>query len=848
MGDTHNGKEPELLSCSSNLMEIMLESLQTNSTISHYRILQKLGAGGMGEVYLAQDTKLDRKVALKILPADVAADQTRMRRFVQEAKAASALNHPNIITIHEIEQLDSMNFIATEFIDGETLRQRMRHTRIKLGEVLDVAIQCASALSAAHATGIVHRDIKPENIMIRRDGIVKLLDFGLAKLTEPLPLELVDTEAPTSFKTDPGTVVGTAVYMSPEQARGNEIDARTDIFSLGIVLYEMVAGRLPFEGSSPTEVMVSLLSEKESQPLARYSTEVPIEFERIVSKGLRKNRDERYQTIKDMLLDLRSLKQELEFQRKLERSVPPHLKNADTGEQAVETVMESSERSTVDERGPARGIELNKTRVVIAVAALLIIALGVGAYLYSIRSRSGAINSIAVLPLVNASNNPDTEYLSDGISESLINSLTELQQLRVVARSTAFRYKGKEVDPQAVGRDLKVQAVLMGRVRQMGDRLNIQVDLVDAATGAQLWGEEYERKVSEVIYVKQAIAREVTEKLRLRLSGAQQQQLEKRETTNAEAYQAYLRGRYYWNQRTADGIRKATQEFQQAIQHDPNYALAYVGLADSFILLEAYAGVPSAENLPKARAAVDRALQIDESLAEAHTSLAEIHLRQWRWAEAEQEFRRAIALNPNYPTAHHWFSIYLRVKGQYDEGLKESKRAQELDPLSSIISSNLANAYYLKNDFKSAIELSQKVVELDPRHPNSYHNLGWSYLRQGRDEEAVGKFQKAVDLSGRASSYLSSLGYFYAVKGRRDEALQIMRELEGRYERREAIGIHLAGVLAGLGETDQAFAWLEKDFEQRSGVLPEVRWWNNFGELRSDPRYASLLRRMGLEP
>ncbi|HEX6188488.1 MAG TPA: protein kinase [Pyrinomonadaceae bacterium] len=829
-------------------MELMLESLQANTTISHYRILQKLGAGGMGEVYLAQDTKLDRKVALKILPADVATDQTRMRRFVQEAKAASALNHPNIITIHEIEQIVSMNFIATEFIDGETLRQRMRHTPMKLGEVLDVAIQCASALSAAHATGIVHRDIKPENIMIRRDGIVKVLDFGLAKLTEQIPLESVDTEAPTSLKTNPGTVVGTAVYMSPEQARASETDARTDIFSLGIVLYEMVAGRLPFDGSSSTEVLASILSEKEPLPLARYSTEVPVELERIVSKALRRNREERYQTIKDMLLDLQSLKQELEFQRKLERSVPPHLKSTDPGEHAVETGMSSPTRSTVNERGPSSGIELNKTRVVIAVAALLIIALGVGAYLYFIRSRSGAINSIAVLPLVNDGNNPETEYLSDGISESLINSLTELQQLRVVARSTAFRYKGKEVDPQAVGRELNVRAVLMGRVRQVGELLNIQVDLVDASTGAQLWGEEYERKVSEVIYVKQAIAREVTEKLRLRLSGAQQQQLEKRETTNAEAYQAYLRGRYYWNQRTADGIRKATQEFQQAIQHDPNYALAYVGLADSFILLEAYAGVPSAENLPKARAAVDRALQIDESLAEAHTSLAEIHLRQWRWAEAEQEFRRAIALNPNYPTAHHWFSIYLRVKGQYDEVLKESKRAQELDPLSSIISSNLANAYHLKNDFKSAIELSQKVVELDPRHPNSYHNLGWAYLRQGRDEEAVAKFQKAVDLSGRASSYLSSLGYFYAVKGRRDEALQIMRELEGRYERREAIGIHLAGVLAGLGETDQAFAWLEKDFEQRSGVLPEVRWWNNFGELRSDPRYANLLRRMGLEP
>lgn len=828
-------------------MELMLESLQTNSTISHYRILQKLGAGGMGEVYLAQDTKLDRKVALKILPADVAADQTRMRRFVQEAKAASALNHPNIITIHEIEQIVSMNFIATEFIDGETLRQRMRHTPMKLGEVLDVAIQCASALSAAHATGIVHRDIKPENIMIRRDGIVKVLDFGLAKLTEQLPLESVDTEAPTSLKTNPGTVVGTAVYMSPEQACGTEMDARTDIFSLGIVLYEMVAGRLPFDGSSSTEVLASILSEKEPLPLARYSTEVPAELERIVSKALRKNREERYQTIKDMLLDLQSLKQELEFQRKLERSVPPHLKSADTGEQAVETVMRSSARSTVDERGPTSGIELNKTRVVIAVAALLIIAL-VGTYLYFIRSRSGAINSIAVLPLVNASNNPDTEYLSDGISESLINSLTELQQLRVIARSTAFRYKGKEVDPQAIGRELSVRAVLMGRVRQIDDRLNVQVDLVDAVTGTQLWGQEYENRVQDVLSIKQAIAREVTERLRLRLSGEQQQQLAKRDTTNTEAYQFYLHGRYHWNKRTAEGIRKAIEQFQQAIERDPNYALGHVGLADSLLLLTAYAGVPSSETLPKAETAVARALQLDDSLAEAHTSMAEIHLRQWRWAEAEQEFRRAISLNPNYPTAHHWFSICLMIKGKFDEALLESKRAQELDPLSLIIGSNLAQGYFLKNDINSAREHLHKLIELDPSFPNAHHFLGWLYHKEGHSEEAAAEFEKAVELSGRASGYLSSLGYGYAVTGRRGEAIQILRELEGRYARREALGIHLAGVCAGLDEMDRAFAWLEKDYEQRSGVLPEVRWWNNFGELRSDPRYASLLRRMGLEP
>ncbi|MGI8918613.1 MAG: protein kinase domain-containing protein [Pyrinomonadaceae bacterium] len=825
----------------------MDKDLASGAFLSHYRIVSKIGEGGMGEVYLAQDMKLDRKVALKILPSDVATDQTRMRRFVQEAKAASALNHPNIITIHEIEQIDSMNFIATEFIDGETLRQRMRHTPMKLGEMLDVTIQCASALSAAHATGIVHRDIKPENIMMRLDGIVKVLDFGLAKLTERLRPESVDTEAPTSFKTDPGTVVGTAVYMSPEQARGTETDARTDIFSLGVVAYEMVTGRLPFEGSSSSEVMASILSEKEPQPLARYSIEAPVELERIVLKALRKNREERYQTIKDLQLDLQSLKQELEFQRKLERSVPPHLKSAaDTGEQAVE--MESAARPTAGERGATTGIKINNTSVVIAVSALLIIVLGIGAYFYFTRSRRETISSIAVLPLVNTSGDPNTEYLSDGISEALINSLTELQQLRVIARSTAFRYKGREVDPQAVGRELNVRAVLMGRVRQMGDTLNIQVDLVDASTGAQLWGQEYERKLSDVLSVKQAITREVTEKLKLRLSGEEQQQLVKRDTSNVEAYQFYLRGRYFWNKRTADGLKKSIEQFQQAIDRDPTYALGYVGLADCYLVLELYAGVPSRESLPKARAAVDRALQLDGSLPEAHTSSAYIYQQMWRWAEAEQEYKRAISLNPNYATAHLWFGLYLRTKGQFDDALRETRRAQELDPLSPIISENVAHLYQLKNDFDSAIEQCKRIIELDPSFPEAHSNLGFAYRKQGRYDEAMAEFQKAVELSGRASRYLSYLAFFYADTGRRAEVFRILKELEEKYARREATGQYLAGVYAGLGEKDQAFVWLEKDFEQRSGQLPFFPTRFPFEGLHSDPRYADLVRRMGLQP
>jgi len=489
----------------------------------------------------------------------------------------------------------------------------------------------------------------------------------------------------------------------------------------------------------------------------------------------------------------------------------------------------------------------HRRSLIIALLGLIVAAVGL-AYLIYFPVPARKIDSIAVLPFTNASGDPNTEYLSDGISEALINSLTELQQLRVVARSTAFHYKGKEVDPQAVGRELNVRAVLMGRVRQMGDTLNIQVDLVDATTGAQLWGEEYERKVSDVLSVKQAIVLEVTEKLRLRLSGEEQQRLVKRDTTNAEAYQFYLRGRYFWNKRTADGLKKAIEQFQQAIDHDPNYALGYVGLADCYVLLEEYAGVPSSETLPKARAAADRALQIDDSLAEAHTSSAYIYQKLWRWAEAEEEYKRAISLNPNYPTAHHWFTIYFRTKGQIDDAMREIKRAQELDPLSLVISDNVAFVYLLKNDLNSAIEQCQRVIELDPGFPYAHDVLGAAYLKQRRYEEATAEFQKAVELSGRESQILSDLGYCYAVTGRRAEALAILKELEEKYARRESSGQFLAGVYTGLGDKDQAFAWLEKDFAQRSGQLPTIAWRLHFEDLRSDPRYADLVRRMGLKP
>ena len=827
------------------------------STLSHYRIVSKIGAGGMGEVYLAEDVRLGRKVALKILNADLTRHEDRVRRFEQEARAASALSHPNILTIFDIGKEDSTHFIATEFIDGQTLRSALARARMKISEVLDTAVQTAAALAAAHAAGIIHRDIKPENIMVRPDGLVKVLDFGLAKL--------VETQAPSANSgartiakadTDPGTVMGTAAYMSPEQARGQKVDARTDVFSLGVVIYEMIAGRAPFEGETASHVIVSIL-EKEPAPLTRSSPDAPSELERIVTKALAKDKDERYQTVKDLLIDLKRLKQRRDVDAEIERSISPDTISrssvgASGGLEPVGTTVSSAvstgnvaAHTTSSAEYLVSGIKQHRKGVIAALAVLLIAG---AALVYSLYPAADvAIDSIAVLPLANAGSDPNLEYLSDGISESLINSLSQLQRLRVTARTTAFRYKGREVDPQQVGRELNVRAVLMGRVRQVGDSLNMQVDLVDAKTGAQLWGEEYNRKLSDILAVKQDISREITDKLRLKLTGDEQKQITRRDTTNAEAYQSYLRGRYHWNKRSGDELKKAIEQFQQAIERDPNYALAYTGLADCYMLLEQYAGVPTSETGAKTKAAADRALAIDDSLAEAHTSLAFHYHQSWRWEEAEKEFKRAISLNPNYPTARHWYQILLIALGRNDEALAEIKRAQELDPLSPVLEVNIGEAYVQMGDFDSAMEHAKRLVQLDPNFSLAHQIYGLAYLKQRRYAEATAEFQQNVT-NDRSAFSLAHLGHTLAMAGRRDEAMAVLKELEGMYTKRESLAQYQAAVYAGLGDKDQAFGWLEKGFQARNATLVFVKFDLTFDALRSDPRYADLLRRMGLKP
>ena len=808
----------------------------------------------MGEVYLALDTELGRTVAIKILPGALASNERRLQRFIQEARAASALNHPHILTIYEIGTTGTTHFIATEFIDGETLRQQISKG-MKLAEVLEVAIQTAGALAAAHEASIIHRDIKPENIMVRRDGYIKLLDFGLAKLTEP---SIVDSEAPTRamVNTSEGTVMGTANYMSPEQAQGTKVDARTDLWSLGAVLYEMVTGQVPFAGKTPTET-ISLILQKEPLPLTRYSHEVPAELDRIVTKALTKNREERYQTAKDLLIDLRNLKRKLEVDAEIDRTVPSELRAAPSTSGGPGTPATASGVAATATPGTAHaassaeylfsGIKQHKLAVASALLVLVIGVVGLSVYLHA-RNTEVAIESIAVLPFQNRSTEPDSEYLSDGLAESLIYRLSQLPNLKVSPTSTVFRYKGKEIDPVKVGQELGVSVVLSGRIVQRGDQLTISAELVDVRYNKLLWGEQYDRKMSDLLATQREIAREIVEKLKLKVSG-EEKVLAKHYTENNEAYQLYLKGRFYWNKRTAEATKKAIEYFNQAIEKDSGFALAYAGLADCYVVPANR--LPPREAMPKAKAAAMRALELDETLAEAHTSLGRVlTIYDWDWTSAEKEYTRAIELNPRYAIAHQWYGGWLQAMGRGNEAIAERKWALELDPLSPIVNFELGLAFYYARDYDQAIEQFNKTLELDQNFLPAQQFLPAAYEQKRTYGEAIAGFKKAIPLMGGSEWALTrgGLGHVYAVLGKKSETLAPVDELKQLSAREYVPASSVALVYAGLGDKDQAFAWLEKGYEERAFQMQWLKVEPRWDSLRSDPRFAALVRRIGLPP
>jgi len=778
--------------------------------LGHYQILKPLGAGGMGEVYLARDVRLKREVAIKILPEKLTNDVQAVERFMREAHAASALNHPNILTIYDIGEHENIRFIATEFVEGKTLRQKMQDGPPGLSEVLDIAVQVSNALAAAHSAGIVHRDIKPENIMIRSDGYVKVLDFGIAKLTQS---KASGDDAATLIKasTTPGMVLGTVFYMSPEQVRGLEVDARSDIFSLGVMIYEMVAGRLPFSGETVSDVIAGILK-SEPQPLSGIVKNVPLELEWSIAKALCKGRDERYQTIKGFLGDLKRLGQRLDLETELKRA---HDSNAvlAAGTLIFPAARESSKTSQ------------RKTRT------------------------RKAIDSLAVLPFINDGDDREADYLSDGITESIINTLSLLPKVRVVPRSTVFRYKNSAADPMEIGRELGVRAVFTGRVAQIADSFIIRTELIDIANEAQLWGEQYRRKMTDIFALQSEIAEDISEKLRIKLTGAQKKQLKKRYTENTEAYQFYLKGRYFViAKRTEEWIKKGIGYFQKAIDLDPNYALAYSGIAEAYgFLASSTGGWAPQKAYPKAKAAALKALELDDALGEAHCSLGFSRLLyDWDFAEAEREFAKAIRSNPNDPTALDGYGFYLKAVGRHSEAIEKCKQLQQLDPLSTFAHVSLGYAYYFARDYDKAIDECRKALEMDKYSTFAYRNIGLSLLQQGKFEEAIGALGKAVTFSSGGLAFESHLGFAYGLAGKKAEAEEVLKNLEDLAKERYVPAYNFAMIYLGLDEPDKALEWLKKACAERSGFMPFLKVEPMVDGLRTDPRFQDLLRRIGL--
>ena len=795
------------------------ESL-VGQTIDRYQILKQIGAGGMGEVYLAEDKHLLRKVALKMLPAYLTRDDELVRRFQREARSISALNHPNILTIHEIGHVDSYHFMVTELIEGETLRQRLARGPLKIEQALDIGSQVASALCAAHDAGLTHRDIKPENIMMRKDGIVKVLDFGLAKLIER---KADDSEATTLFHTKQGTVLGTAHYMSPEQARGLPLDARTDIFSFGVVLYEMVAGKTPFSGETTTDVLASILT-VEPPPLSSSRPQVPRELNQITKKALGKAREERYQTTRELLSDLQKLKQRFEF----EATNPITSGRIISGAEYVVAV-----------------IGRHRSRVAAVSTILLLLTIFAIAYSY-FNAKARSIDSLAVLPFVNSSADPNSEYLSDGLTESIIYSASKLPALKVIPSSSVFRFKGKEIDPRTAALELGVTAVMTGRVSQHGDDLLISAELIDVRDNNLLWGQQYTRKLADLLTVQEEISREISERLRTRLTREEQKQFSKRYTGDAEAYQLYLKGRYYWNKRTRDGFKKATEQFEQAIERDPSYALAYAGLADCYNVLSSYGIASPRESIPKGEAAATRALEIDGNLAEAHTSLAYVKYQyEWDWAGGESEFRRALELNPNYSTAHQWYALELAGMGRMTDALPEISRAQEHDPLSLIANVNAGWIFYHARQYDRALEEIRKSLDMDPNFARGHWAISEPLEQQQKYQEAIAELEKARQID-ETPIILALLCHVYAVTGKTNDAHRIINQLNALSKQAYVDPYFLAEIHTALGERDQAFQELEKAYEQRSSWLVWLKVEPKFDSLRDDPRYTSLLKRIGL--
>lgn len=748
--------------------------------LAHYQIIKVIGSGGMGAVYLAEDTRLGRSIALKILPPEAAAQPDRARRFLTEARAASALSHPNVAHIYEAGEADGVSFIAMEFVAGETLKSHAQ-APLPVRDVLEVAAQLADALDEAHAAGIVHRDIKGANIVLTPKGLVKVLDFGIAKT--PVGLRSGDV---TSEATADGAIVGTINYMSPEQALGWEVDGRSDLFSMGIVLYELLAGRLPFQGGTSSETLNRIINDT-PPPLRRFNTAVPTELERIVFKALEKDRGRRYQTGRELLVDIRNL------QRDWESGGTP--------------------------KGHAR------------------------------RRTKRRPESIAILPFdADVRADADLEYLADGLTESVIQSLSAVPKLRIMARSTVFRFKGTDLDPQAIGKALRVDAVVSGSVRRLQDRIALRVELAAADDGAHLWGARYQKTPADVFSLQNELAQEIVMGLRVQLSGDDRKRLARKPTVDAQAYQSYLRGRFHLNKRTQEEVETAVRFFDDAIARDGRYALAHAGRAEAYTILGTAGYTTKLSDVTRrARASAERAVEIDGLLAEAHAALGFVRFRfDWDWTAAAAALRRAVELNPGYATAHHWLGMLLTALGRADQALESIDQALASDPLSLIVGSAKGRALHFARRYEEAAAQFHRTLELDPGFTQARYDLGMTYAEMGRLPEAIAEYERKPEVLAGRPVMRAVLANFYARAGETERAAAIVAGFHGRPDAALSLPFELALASVGAGRIDESLSHLETALAVHAGPIVFLKVEPMFDSLRREPRFQALLRNLRL--